>query len=221
MAVKHTGGLKPAYNYDAPEFYDAIKVLAKNGASDDEIAVGLKAVLTEKDSQGHIIKYGPNIDPTNFNSMKNGKYECWTDEENERRGSAIRQVLMGARLDTNRIVKATYLATALGNKTVTSKTVVKKRLRIDGELTDNEEIQTTEVTSGLAPNMQALSLWLKHHDPEWRKREMGIEEEENPYNAPTPAKVKKGVDITSWLDKELLDAKEEDTDADSVVESTE
>ena len=191
------GGKLPQFDYDSQEFYDAIEKLAKNGANDAEIAAGLK----------HLI--GVSLSPQNFNSIKGGKYAFWTDEENARRGRRMQEILANARLDTNRLVKSVYLSTALGKNVTKTTTTVRKRLRINGELTDNEEIQTTEVVNGISPNLSALQTWLYHHDPEWRKITKG-EDYETGDGVPTGDQVKKGVDISAWINKEMDASKEEE-----------
>lgn len=185
------GGKKPKFDYDSEEWYAAIEQLAKNGANNKEIAAGLKHIINAE------------IDPCDFNNMVEGCYQGWNDEENNTRSARLRVVLRCARFDTNRLVKATYLKTALGLNSTKSQTTVKRRLRINGELTDNEEIQTTEVVSGISPNLAALGTWLYHHDPEWRAITQGKNLDDKDV-APEPSQVKKGVSITEWLDKELL-----------------
>lgn len=202
------GGSVDKINYDSPDFYAAVENLAVNGATNEEIAVGLNKVI------------GTSLTPSRFNQMVRGDYECWTGEQNATRGARLRAVLESARLDTNRIVKATYLKTALGRNVTKTVTTVKRRMRIDGQYTDNEEVQTTEVISGIAPNMQALATWLYHHDAEWRKVTKGQDFETSPDAPPTGTHVKKGIDITSWIDQEMTNKEansaEEDSDEEQI-----
>ena len=185
------GGCKPLYDYDNDEFYSAVEQLARNGARDREIAVGLKNLI------------GLRLSPEEFSRMKHGKYENWDDEENKRRGSRLTQVLADARDDVNRVVKAVYLSTALGKQKYKTVTTLKKRLKIDGELTDNEEIQTSETVYEIPPNMQAMATWLYHHDEDWRKIQRGMDSVSTG-DVPDSKEVKQGVSITSWLDQEML-----------------
>lgn len=189
------GGVPPLYDYDSNEFYDIIKNMASVGAEDKEIASAL------------------HLDDTHFSLMKNGKVGNWTDEQNEERGQRLREILRGARNDTNFKVRAVYLTTAMGKNSSKTTTTVRRRMRIDGQLTDNEEIQTTEVVSGIAPNLQALATWLYHHDEEWRKVSKGIEPNRvDPNQAPQEDEVVKGVNIADWLDQEMLDKKNDKND---------
>lgn len=188
---KQNGGSVDKYDYDSPDFYAAVENLAMNGATNEEIAVGLNKVI------------GTSITPQVFDAMVRGEYNVWSDEQNNTRGARLRTVLESARLDTNRIVKATYLKTALGRNVTRTVTTVKRRMRIDGQYTDDEDIQTTEVISGIAPNMQALATWLYHHDAEWRKVTKGQDFETSADAPPTGTHVKKGIDITSWIDQEI------------------
>lgn len=197
------GGNVDRYDYDSPDFYAAVENLAMNGATNEEIAVGLNKLI------------GTSIDPGHFNDMVRGAYEPWSDEKNAERGARLRVVLESARLDTNRIVKATYLKTALGRNTTKTVTTVKRRMRIDGQYTDDEDIQTTEVISGIAPNMQALATWLYHHDAEWRRVTKGQDFETSPDAPPTGTHVKKGIDITSWIDQEMINKSTNQTNEES------
>lgn len=189
------GGPPPRFDYDSEDFYNAIDTLARNGATDKEIAPGLKSII------------GVELSPSCFCHMKKGDVKCWTDEENEKRSTRILQTLESARLNTNRLVKSVYLSTALGRNKNVTKTTVRRRLRVGGELTDDEEIQTTEVVSGIAPNLQALSQWLYNHDEDWRRRMTG-ETADTGNAAPQEEEVKKGIDVTKWLDMELKDKEE-------------
>lgn len=190
------GGLKPKYDYDSEDFYNAVEKLAKGGATNEEIAAGLKSAI------------GYEIEPGHFGSMLSGNYGAWNQEETDRRSPRLREIVKRARLDINRIVKGVYLSTALGHKTNRTVTTVRRRLRIDGELTDNEEIQETKTIAGIPPNLGALSTWLYHHDKEWRKRQRGLDTEADTTSAPLQKDVKKGIDVESWLDRELMDEEE-------------
>lgn len=197
-------GAYPKYDWDSDEFYAAIETLASNGATDKEIGPGLVPII------------GVGITPNVFSKMKNGLMDGWSEEENIRRSEKIKETLGRARLNTNRLVKAVYLSTALGKKSTKTVTTIKRRMRIDGVLTDNEDIQTTEVVSGIAPNLQALANWLYMHDEEWRRISKGEDlNSVDPNQPPRAEEVKRGVDISQWLNKELLDKEDEKEENDT------
>ena len=75
------------------------------------------------------------------------------------------------------------------------------RIAEDGDpasyaLTGEEELQVSE--SELAPNLQAMSVWLYHHDEEWRKVERRQDED-----ADIPQDIDHGVSIDSWIKDKL------------------
>lgn len=173
-------------DYDADELYDEIFALAMQGSTDKEIAFNLQD------------KLGYSIEPSAFSKMIDGKYEYWSEEENERRGKRLRQVLARARSKINAIVRGRYLKVALGGIKVRHKSKVIRHLRIDGVITEDEEVQVTETEQELAPNAQALSTWLYHHDPEWRKVQRGEDTDDG-----SVVRATKGIDVESWIDKEM------------------
>ena len=76
---------------------------------------------------------------------------------------------------------------------IKTKSVTKRKLKdINGDYTNEEEIQTIE--SELAPSLQAMSVWLYHHDEEWRKVERKQDDEED-----IPSDIDKGINIDSWI----------------------
>lgn len=144
---------RPKYDYDSEDFYRAVHECALQGMTNVEIAIcGLKE------------KLGITLAEPVFSTMINGCYSGWNEEENKRRGERLSKVLAHARHNINAIVRGRYLKLALGGIKVTSST--KRKMRMGGEETPAEEIQTTETE--LPPNLQALSTWLHHHDPDWR-----------------------------------------------------
>lgn len=183
------------YDYDSDEFYLELYQLAFNGAYDSQIASALED------------KIGVSIGKVAFSMMLQGRYPNWTAEENERRSQRMRATLEKARDNTNRLVLGRILKMGLGGVKVKSKTVVKRRMEIDGQLTDNEIIQTTETENETAPNLQALSMWMYHHCKEWRKIQRG---EDMDGDEIEPAK--RGIDISNWIDKEM-DEREQDDEA--------
>lgn len=177
----------PKFDYDSDDFYDEILALAMQGLNDAEIA----------DALGD--RFGQSLDPETFNCMKNGNYINWSDEENERRSARLIKVLARGRRKTTSLVRGAYLKGALGGKKVKSKTVVTRKLRVDGVYTDDVEIQTSETETEMPYNMQALATWLYHHDPEWRK----VQRKQDTEASEIPTDVKKGVDIEAWIKKEV------------------
>lgn len=194
------GGAQQKIDYDDDEFYFAIYELALNGMTNDEIADSLDSKLGE----------GKSLEPKTFGKMVNGNYPIWDKETNERRSARIKRILAKARRKTNALVRGRFLKVALGGIKTKNVSTVKRRLRIDGQLTDDEEIQTTTVESESAPSLQALQLWLRHHDPEWRKREMGQFGDEADPTA-VPENVNKGIDIAAWIDQEVKDKESRET----------
>lgn len=143
----------PKHNYDGEEFYQDIYAYAMQGMVDAEIADML------------------DLDADTFNAMKKGSYIGWNDEQNERRSSKILVVLQRGRNKINAAVRGKYLKTALGGMKTTDVTTVRRKMYIGGEYTNEDEITTTTTERELAPNMQALSTWLYHHDKEWRENQ--------------------------------------------------
>lgn len=187
---EYNPGRPQKFDYDSDEFVQEIFALAFNGLSNDEIADGLEN------------RFGFGLAPSTFKKMLNGRYENWSKEENERRSTRYKSYLERARRKTNSLVRGRFLKMALGGIKTKHVSTVKRRLRIDGELTDNEEIQTTTQEIESAPSLQALSVWLYHFDPEWRKRQQGKhDEEEDPSYVPND--ISKGIDITQWIDQEV------------------
>ena len=161
------------FDYDSDDFYDEILALSMQGLTDAEIADALED------------RFGQSLDPETFTSMKNGNYHRWSDQENEQRSARIVKALARGRRKTNTLVRGAYLKGALGGKKIKTRTVVTRRLKLDGIYTDDEEIQTSETESEMPYNMQALATWLYNHDEEWRaktnkKREEQAEEKDAP-----------------------------------------
>lgn len=166
------------HDYDSEEFYQEVYGYAFQGAKDEEIADFLE------------------ISPQHFNKMKNGTYEGWADADKVARSEKLKEVLERARRKVNFVVRGRYLKAALGGIKIKSKTTIRKKLRIDGHYTDDEEIQTTENESETSPNVAALATWLYHHDKEWRSIQRG-EENNNVQRSEI------GIDIERWIAKEV------------------
>ena len=87
----------------------------------------------------------------------------------------LSEVLSRARNAINSLVRAKFLAMALGG--IKTKSVTRRRLKDkDGNLLD--ETEECVVESELAPNLSAQSTWLRHYDSDWRKVSRGEDPEE-------------------------------------------
>lgn len=177
----------PKFDYDSDDFYDEILALSMQGLNDAEIA----------DALGD--KFGQTLNPDVFGSMKNGNYAQWTEEENQRRSERLNRVLARGRRKTTSLVRGAYLKAALGGKKIKTRTVVTRRLKLDGMYTDDEEIQTSETETEMPYNIQALATWLYHHDPEWRK----VQRKQDTETSEIPVDIKKGVSIDAWIKREV------------------
>lgn len=169
------------YDYNGDDFYDEVFALAFNGANNKEIAFAM------------------GLDDKVFSRMCNGKHNKWNAEQNEKYGTRLRNVMGRARAKNTFMVKAKYLEEALGGK---KRLVheVHNRMRVDGQYTDDEIIQSTYAVS--TPNMQALATWLYHNDPEYRKIQRGRDIDASDPNS-VPQDIERGIDITSWIDQEV------------------
>ena len=179
----------PKFDYDSDDFYDEILALAMQGLTDAEIAYALQD------------KFGETLDETTFSCMVNGNYREWSEDENKRRSEKLNKVLARGRRKITSIVRGAYLKAALGGKKIKSKTVVTRKMKINGVYTDDEDIQTSETEQELPYNVQALATWLYHHDKEWRKVERKQDEE----STDIPVNIRKGVDIDNWIKNQVED----------------
>ena len=189
-------GRQPKFDYDGDEFYEEIYTLALQGLTDAEIAYALGD------------RFGQTLEPDVFGSMKNGNYAPWSECQNARRSERLNRVLARGRSKINSIVRGAYLKSALGGKKVSSKVVsyVRQRCSCMGQqdecpvcggtgyyfLTDKQVVQESE--SELPPSQQALSTWLFHHDPEWRKIQRDKGEDDG-----IPKNIVHGIDIDKWI----------------------
>lgn len=169
----------PKHNYERDEFYDEILALALNGNTDAEIADAL------------------DLEPETFNRMKNGKYDGWDKEQNEARSARICQVLTRGRLKILSIIRGRYLKAALGGIKTRNTSKTSRRLKVDGEYTEDEEIMKQETEFESAPNVQALATLLYHWDSDWRAVEKGTDGENTKGNA------ERGLDISKWIEREM------------------
>lgn len=170
----------PKHDYDSDDFYDDILTYAMQGFNDAEIADAM------------------NLDPEGFNTMKNGKYIGWNEEQNARRGARILKVLARGRRKITAIVRGRYLKAAIGGiKTKNVQKVIKPIYDDNGTATGEEMVvQINESEIEQPPNMQALSTWLYHHDPEWRRIQRG---EPDPEEIPNS---ENGLNIEAWIARE-------------------
>ena len=194
---------KPKYDYDGHDFYLKIQELAMTGYNDGERADYL------------------DLDEPVFNKMKQGKYEAWDKEQNERRSALITQVLTRGRKRIVGALRGTYIKAALGKikpKTVTKK-FIEERCECGGmpncticggtgKVVRSDKWITLETEAESAPNMQAIATLLYHHDPEWRKIERKQDDD-----ATVPTDVEHGISIEKWINKEFeSDDEEEETE---------
>lgn len=196
---------KPKFNYDGEEFYKEIYALAMQGLQDAEIAYNLGDSLGVAEDENGIphANEARGLTPEVFNKMKNGNYEGWTEEENKRRGERISQELAHGRAKILGIVRGRYLKAALGGIKIKG-SVKRKRYNIVNGIKDEDNMvmEETESVSETAPNMQALANFLYHHDPQFRNIQKGIEDGD------LLLKVKNGVSISAWLQKENEEEKD-------------
>lgn len=187
------GGRPPKFDYDSNDFYLELQSLAMQGMTDAEIAFNLSE------------KFDETLDPDTFGLMKSGKYAHWTKEQNEQRSERIIRVLARGRQRLNSIVRGTFLKAALGQTTVRSKnTTTRNLITPDGEETDTKVVQTNVGETTGQVNINALSVWLYHHDPEWRKVQRGLDVGEE---AGVPQDIEHGIEIDAWVRKEVEDKK--------------
>ena len=184
---------KSKFDYDNPDFYDAIHALASIGCTDAEIASGISELsgTERRNYPGDIWPDLPQLNPTTFGRMKNGKYSKWTDEENKSRSERICRVLARARVKINIIIREVLIKLALGECTSN----VRRYRQIFGlcECKGNDASCTKcsgtgrfaitpkqllmEEEHGYPPSIQAIEMWLRHHDPEWRRIDLKRHEE--------------------------------------------
>ncbi|MDD3038631.1 hypothetical protein [Bacteroides sp.] len=107
----------------------------------------------------------------------------------------LSEVLTRGRATITAAVRAKFLAMALGG-IKTKNTTVRKLRDKEGNLTGEEEVQVIE--GELAPSLQAQSVWLYHYDEEWRNVERKQDED-----ADIPKDIEQGIDIDSWIKKQV------------------
>lgn len=183
---------KPKYDYDGDKFYERLEKLATAGWNDSEIAE-----LVE-------------LDESVFSRMRNGKYEGWTKKENEVRSARISQVLARGRKKIIELLRSSYLRTALGQSK--TKSVTKKFVEElcecggdptcpicggTGKVVRSDKWVTLETETQMAPSLQAMTVLLYHHDPEWRAQERLKDEVDD------VPKAKQGISIEDWINGKI------------------
>lgn len=184
---------KPKFDYDGMSFYSEIERLAANGSTESEISY----LLADK--------FGVDLNPGTFISMKNGNYANWTKEQNEVRSALICKHLERGRQKINAIVRGRFLKAAIGGIIVKGKSVTKRHMIVDGRQTDDLVVDERTTEQETPPNIQALSVWLYHFDPEWKQVQRGKDDDSN-----LPFDPKKGISIQKWIEKEIEDDQEAD-----------
>ncbi|MBR4533893.1 MAG: hypothetical protein IKO85_05050 [Bacteroidaceae bacterium] len=175
------------FDYDGEDFYTAIGNLASRDYTDREIVqfIGEEirdiinkrnderirkaedegAELPELESTEGI---PDSLNPEVFSRMKNGEYDGWNEQENKLRSMLICQVLQRARAKLSLVYKGVYDKIALGKiKTKTTTKTVRQGVDKDGNAIN--DTTTTETIQELPPNLQAITMWRFHHDPDFRK----------------------------------------------------
>ena len=78
---------KQKFDYDSPDFYDAIRELAERGCTDTEIANSMSMLSGMQRSicPDDVWPDFPKLSPKTFFRMKNGNYSKWTEEQNAER----------------------------------------------------------------------------------------------------------------------------------------
>lgn len=177
---------KKKFDYDGQDFYTAIGNLASKDYDDYEIAqfIGdeIRSIVRQRyedaidtaetpDQIPEEPKYDEipkSLTPEVFAKMKNGNYEGWSEQENKLRSMLISQVLQHARGQLRLVYKEVYDKVALG-KIKTKTTTTQERNTVTKDGTPYTEKTTTTTTQEMPPNLQALTMWRWHHDPEFKK----------------------------------------------------
>ena len=177
--------ITPQFDYEDENFWGQVYELAVQGLSDKQIAIHLK---TDNKTR---------FRPETFKEMIRGTYSVWNDADRQDYTMKLREVLESARERINALVRGKYLKCGLGGIAVKTTSTIRRRMKIDDQYTDDEIIQTTETISETAPNPNILRHWLVMYDKDWSRNEMDDVDDISPDN------VKRGIDVASWLDKEM------------------
>lgn len=168
---------KTKYDYDGDEFYRIIEDSANRQMLENNIF--LDKYIAEDLGVTH----------QTFSDMKRGEYRMWDEDENRRRKQRINEILTRAREAAEPLVWKTILEMGLGKVQGQDITFEK----VNGQVSDAQRITVHK----LPPNLNALTVWLRHHSKRWRDIESGIESNDVPQN------ISKGIDIESWINKQV------------------
>ena len=212
------------FDYDGQDFYTAIGNLATRDFNDYEIALHLGEEVRKiiEDRNNEVIDKAETPDdivledtenipdgltPEVFSKMKNGNYEGWNEQENKLRSMLISQVLSRARVKLNLLYKGVYDKVAMGKwKTKTVTTVVRDGVDKEGNRVKDTTTTTTE--QELPPNMQALTTWRFHHDPEFKKTLQQMKKMDVSLEDKTIDKIKVNIVYNKKEDTELQEKKQ-------------
>lgn len=211
------------FDYDGEDFYTAIGNLAAKDFNDYEIAmhVGEEVRRIIEDRNNRLIDAAedelPELEDTDnipdsltpevFSKMKNGNYEGWNEQENKLRSMLISQVLSRARVKLSLLYKGVYDKFAMGKwKTKTVTTVVRDGYDKEGNKVNDTTITTTE--QELPPNLQALTTWRYHHDPEFKKTLQQMKKMDVSVEDKTIDKIKVNITYNKKEDTELQEKKQ-------------
>lgn len=172
MAIKKYKAKKKKrtkFDYTSSEFLSFIEDLAQKGYTDKNIAFALVA------------KYGDNLNTTYFNEIKN-ELNPDTGEPTER-GRLISEALARGREKLNLFARDVYFKTATGLKKTKEVYRVFAEMRCEcggdmkcefchgtGKIVSDRKAVVQEVERDIAPNPQALSVWLFNYDKEWHDK---------------------------------------------------
>ncbi len=119
----------------------------------------------------------------------------------------ISQVLSRARVKLNLLYKGVYDKVAMGKwKTKTVTTVVRDGVDKEGNRVKDTTTTTTE--QELPPNMQALTTWRFHHDPEFKKTLQQMKKMDVSLEDKTIDKIKVNIVYNKKEDTELQEKKQ-------------
>ena len=194
---------KKKFDYDGQDFYTAIGNLASKDYDDCEIAqfIGdeIRSIVRQRyedaidtaetpDQIPEEPKYDEipkSLTPEVFAKMKNGNYEGWSEQENKLRSMLISQVI----------------------KTKTTTTQERNTVTKDG--TPYTEKTTTTTTQEMPPNLQALTMWRWHHDPEFKNAMREMKKMDVAVEDKNIDKIKINVVYNKKEDTDLQDRREE------------
>lgn len=215
------------FDYDGKDFYEAIGNLAGRDYDDNEIATFLgeeiRAIMKKRYEDQIDTAENPDEVPEEpdydavpdglavevFSRMKNGNYDQWNEQENKLRSMLINQVLDRARGTLRLVNKSVYDRLALGKIKVKSTTEV-ERNTVNREGEPFTETTKTTTTQEIPPNLQALTMWRWHHDPEFKKAMREMKKMDVAVEDKNIDKIKINVVYNKKEDTELQNHKEEE-----------